>query len=452
MRPWRLLPDPLIRNRCPYSDYPAFLHLCNISNINVGFLVKSSITVVDVTQYGKSETITNPTTGSVSLLNDRPPLVLRAKATLPNSTHTVAFTVIVNHLRSLDSIDDPASGPFVRLKRQLPAEFLANLIQARQAADPNEIIITLGDFNAYQFNDGYVDVTGTVIGKPSAPGQDVLSTPAITNPPLSLMVNIEATSQQYSYTFSGSAEELDQFALNPPAMEILSGVATARLNADFPEAYRGDFSRPEPVSDHDWLVGYFNLPPATLCNGAYSGTYVGNLTVSAGQTCIFVGGGVTGNIMQSGGELVLAGSTVGGNVQVQGGGMFSLSGGTSGPTKIGGNLQVQNLPASTSQNQICNVTVSGNVEFQNNQAPVEIGGTSMCPGNVVHGNLQVQNNTAAAAVYNNIVTGNLQIQNNTGSAMVFGNGVSKNLLCDGNTTISGGGNTAHQKQGQCVNY
>jgi len=244
--------------------YTAYLVEGNdISNINVGFLVKSNITVVDVTQYGKDDTITNPTSGSVSPLNDRPPLVLRARAALPGSNNSVAFTVIVNHLRSLDSIDDPSSGPFVRLKRQLQSEFLANLIQSRQAADPNEKIIAIGDFNAYQFNDGYVDVAGTVKGTPAPASQVVLASNPITNPVLTALVDLEDSSQQYSYDFSGSAQEIDQYLLNPPALSIFSRVATARLNADFPEAYRGDFSRPERVSDHDWVVGYFTLPPAS---------------------------------------------------------------------------------------------------------------------------------------------------------------------------------------------
>ncbi len=244
--------------------YTAYLVEGNdISNINVGFLVKSNITVVDVTQYGKSDTITNPTTGSVSLLNDRPPLVLRARAAQPGSNNSVAFTVIVNHLRSLDSIDDPSSGPFVRLKRQLQADYLANLIQSRQAADPSEKIIAIGDFNAYQFNDGYVDVVGTVKGTPAPASQVVLPTNPITSPALTALVDREDPSQQYSYDFSGNAQELDQYLLNPPALSIFSRVATARLNADFPEAYRGDFSRPERISDHDWVVGYFTLPPAS---------------------------------------------------------------------------------------------------------------------------------------------------------------------------------------------
>ncbi|HEX3877926.1 MAG TPA: hypothetical protein VHW24_13130, partial [Bryobacteraceae bacterium] len=244
--------------------YTAYLAEGNdISNINVGFLVKSNITVVDVTQYGKDETIVNPTSGSVSKLNDRPPLVLRARAAQPGSNNSVAFTVIVNHLRSLDDIDDPSSGPFVRLKRQKQAEYLANLIQSRQAADPNEKIISVGDYNAFQFNDGYVDVVGTILGTPAPASQVVLASNPLVNPMLTALVNLEDPSQRYSYTFSGSAQEIDQFVLNPAALSIFSRVATARVNADFPESYRGDFTRPERVSDHDWLVGYFTLPPAT---------------------------------------------------------------------------------------------------------------------------------------------------------------------------------------------
>ena len=67
-------------------------------------------------------------------------------------------TVIVNHLRSLNGVDDPVDGNRVRTKRRAQAEFLANLIQARQTADPDEHIVSIGDYNAFQFNDGYVDV------------------------------------------------------------------------------------------------------------------------------------------------------------------------------------------------------------------------------------------------------------------------------------------------------
>jgi hypothetical protein len=192
-----------------------------------------------------------------------------------------------------------------------------------------------------------------------------------------------------------------------------------------------------------------NAPAAsTSCNGTFSGTFVGNLKVSTGQTCMFVGGGVTGNITQTGGNLVLSGTTVGGNVTIQGGGAFSIG----SFARIVGNLQIQTLPASVNQNQICGVNVIGNLVYQNSNAPVNIGAAAMCPGNTVGGNLQVGSNAAAVGIVGNIVTGNLQVVGDTGSTVVSGNQVAKNLQCSGNTTITGSGNTALQKAGQCAAF
>ena len=150
----------------PNPNYTAYLSEGNdVGGIDVGFLVKQSrISVVSVTQFGLTTTITNPDS-STSILNDRPPLLLRATCPRPGGG-TQAFTVIVNHLRSLNGIDDttagsggyPTEGDRIRFKRRAQAEYLANLIQARQVADPTELIITLGDMNAFNVNDGYVDV------------------------------------------------------------------------------------------------------------------------------------------------------------------------------------------------------------------------------------------------------------------------------------------------------
>jgi lysophospholipase L1-like esterase len=207
---------------------------------------------------------------------------------------------------------------------------------------------------------------------------------------------------------------------------------------------------PSPVG-RDLLAGLVELatPPASsACNGTYYGTFVGNLNVASGQTCIFVGGGVTGNITQTGGNLVLSGTTVGGNVQVQGGGGFSIS----GFARIVGNLQIQNLPASPVQNQVCGLSVSGNLTYQNSNAPIEVGAATMCPGNTVGGDLQVGSNAGAVRIVGNTVRGNLQVQNDTGSTMVLSNNVVKNLQCSGNTVITGAGNTALEKQGQCAAF
>src|SRR5439155_8739577 len=98
--------------------------------------------------------------------------VLRATITEPSSPRhgaitTFPITVIVNHLRSLSGLDDHVYGNRVRTKRRAQAEYLANLIQSRQTADPSERIVSVGDYNAFQFNDGYGDSIGTINGTPT---------------------------------------------------------------------------------------------------------------------------------------------------------------------------------------------------------------------------------------------------------------------------------------------
>lgn len=186
----------------------------------------------------------------------------------------------------------------------------------------------------------------------------------------------------------------------------------------------------------------------TGCNGTFNGTFNGNLTVSAGQMCKFVGGGVTGNVQQGGGNLTLIRTKVGGNLQISGASTFSVGPGTS----VSGDLQVQNLPASAAQNQICGSSVHGNLVFQNSGTALLIGASSSCPGNTVGNDLTVQNNTAATSIIGNTVTGNLVDQGNTAPTQVFNNIVGNNLQCASNTSISGGGNTAKSKQGQCTNF
>src|SRR5439155_13714695 len=60
--------------------YTAYLVEGNdVGGIDVGILVKTArVNVIDVTQVGKDATYINPTSGAAELLNDRPPLVLRA--------------------------------------------------------------------------------------------------------------------------------------------------------------------------------------------------------------------------------------------------------------------------------------------------------------------------------------------------------------------------------------
>ena len=275
-------------------QYQAYLVEGNdIGGIDVGFLVKSSrVTQLSVTQLelagcdhvtpSTCNNYVNPNTGALDILNDRPPLVL--VASIPRAGGgLLGFTVIVNHLRSLNGIDDTTVdgsgtvGARVRDKRRKQAEFLANYIQGRQTANPNEKIITVGDMNAFRVNDGYVDSIGTILGTPAPADQVVLASSDLVNPDQTDLVDTLPAAQQYSYNFDGNAQTLDHIIINPPALAILNRFAYARNDSDF--AVKNYESTNElRISDHDQPVAYFSLSAPTAANGIITG----RVTTAAG--------------------------------------------------------------------------------------------------------------------------------------------------------------------------
>jgi predicted extracellular nuclease len=253
----------------PNPGYQAYLVEGNdVGGIDVGFLVKSAtVNAVDVIQIGKDTTYINPNTNSSELLNDRPPLVLRATVQQPSGV-LLSFTVIVVHQRSLSGITS-SDGNRIRAKRRAQAEFLANYIQARQSANPGENLAVSGDYNAFQFNDGLVDVMGTVRGTPAPPEEVLLASSDLVNPDLTNLSGLLSPAQRYSYVFDGNAQSLDHSLVNNNMFRRASRFVYARNNADFPESFRNDPSRPERFSDHDPEVAYFALdgaPPGLVAN------------------------------------------------------------------------------------------------------------------------------------------------------------------------------------------
>jgi hypothetical protein len=180
------------------------------------------------------------------------------------------------------------------------------------------------------------------------------------------------------------------------------------------------------------------------CNGVYNGTFKGNLTVSAGQTCTFVGGGVTGSIVETGGKLVLNGAAVGGNLSISGG-TFAI-----GPqTVIKGNVSLQEIGSGTVQDTLCGSSIGGNLVVYENKSPILIGSSAGCAGNLISGSLSVSQNAAPTTMYYNTVGGSLVDQQNSRPTQVYFNHISGFLTCQSNTSITGGGNTATKKLGQC---
>lgn len=243
----------------PNPNYVAYLEEGNdVGGIDVGFLVKpAKVDVINVTQIGKTEPF------QTGLLNDRPPLVLNAKIKNRPGRRDFPIYVIANHLRSLIDIEDVgATGDRVRHKREAQAEFLASLIQSLQNGNPDAHIVSVGDYNAFEVNDGYADVMGVIRGNPAPADQVTVAGPDLVNPDLTdLMVSALPPSQQYSYSFEGNAQIIDHILVTQALNPRLSRMAVARVNADFPDVYRSDANRPERISDHDAPVAFFNFPP-----------------------------------------------------------------------------------------------------------------------------------------------------------------------------------------------
>lgn len=260
-------------------QYVAYLEEGNdVGKINIGYLVSTAevrtgvprVTVLEVVQYGKEEVDTNPN-GSTSVMHDRPPLLLRAEVNGAGGG-VYPVTLIGNHLRSLNDVSstEPGSGGWsttgarVRAKRASQARYTAQLVHDRQTQFPQEHLVLLGDFNAFEYSDGYADLMGIITGREAAESTvlNYVDSPVAT--PLTNMTTLSPAADRYSYVFEGNAQTLDHIVVNQALLDAVPGARTehARINAEFGGDNYGDDSVAIRVSDHDPVVLY--LPADSL--------------------------------------------------------------------------------------------------------------------------------------------------------------------------------------------
>ncbi|KAB2966113.1 MAG: nuclease [Thermoanaerobaculia bacterium] len=258
----------------------------DVGGIDVGYLVKTApvsgsvprVEVLDVAQEGYDTLFVNPDLSS-EFLNDRPALRLDAVVHFA-SADSFPLTVIVNHLRSLSGVNSESAGSNgwttvgerVRAKRQQQAEELAGIVQARQVADPAEWLVMVGDFNAFEFNDGFGDSMGTILGAPAPDDETVVPGDGadLVEPDLVLL----APAGAYSYVFDGNAQSLDHALANAALVAASAAVRgeIAHLNADFAETVRNDDTTVARLSDHDPEVAFVRpaaLDPERLFRGDF---------------------------------------------------------------------------------------------------------------------------------------------------------------------------------------
>jgi len=234
----------------PGLAYTAYLIEGNDpGGIDVGFLVRDTVSVYDVAQFG--EDLQFEFNGSWWDTFDRPPLVLDAEYVGHGGPFPIV--VIANHLRSLNRIDDPTS--LARPKRYEQAYQLSKFIQSLQLTNPDAPLVVTGDFNAFEFTDGYVDVMGQITGNldPQGallPGSDEVD-PDLFNETLAL-----PGAERYSFVFEGTAQDFDHMLTSQSIAPVINGVEYARGNADAPANLFSDDGTPLRASDHDGVVLY----------------------------------------------------------------------------------------------------------------------------------------------------------------------------------------------------
>lgn len=284
----------------------------------LGFLLKKSlvggqprVTLVGAAQeYGAGLHVLCPdgVSYTAGLLNDRPPLVVDLLIAGPNGSQ-LPVTVINNHLKSMIDLDSTADadanyacfndplnpgggeGRRNRAKRQQNAEFLAELVQQFQAADASRAIVLVGDFNAYEFNDGYADLMGTIKGEPSANDATVVPDDGtdLVTPDLILLTELAPRDERYSYTFAGNAQTIDHILVNEAVVSRTVGeprMEFARVNADFHQADRTDTGNAFANSDHDPALAFLDVAAFRTADLSVSNASVA-ATASVGDTLTY---------------------------------------------------------------------------------------------------------------------------------------------------------------------
>ena len=251
------------------------------SGIDVGFLVRTDRVRVDqVTQLGGDVTWVDPGTGESDFLHDRPSLLLEATMLDRNG---FSFRLLAVHPKSLIGVDSGADAPRNRAKRLEQAKDIARDVQALQtdAKSSYEPLVVLGDFNAYPFTDGWVDVVGAIAGTYDDSANLLNLGGNIVTPALWNAVESVPENDRYSFLFTqqlgaiqgyarnGSfdsgrdvpvAQVLDQALLDRLAQRCFRDFQYGRADLDAPDQTQRDAAgytdvrKAIGVSDHDGFV------------------------------------------------------------------------------------------------------------------------------------------------------------------------------------------------------
>ncbi|HET6655060.1 MAG TPA: lamin tail domain-containing protein [Gammaproteobacteria bacterium] len=270
-----------LNGQYPSINYvPKLLEGNDIGGIDVGYLVNTTRVRIDaVEQLGMYEYWTTPK-GHWRPIFDHPPLVLHG--TFIAGGMDKPFMVMVNHMKARQSVDDVTStgAPTAEanednLKRLHQAYSTANHVQDLQSGNPGVPLLVVGDFNTYQFADGYVDIIGMISGTYQfganlydLTDMGLESDSNVVSPTLWNAVLSVPEDERYSYLFSAdlgktqggdprevpTEQVLDHALLNKPARALFARMDFGHANEGASYDVESSSTGPIGVSDHDGFV------------------------------------------------------------------------------------------------------------------------------------------------------------------------------------------------------
>jgi len=205
----------------------------DISGIDVGFLIQSKYQVKSVKQLFKKTKLANGN----SLLFSRPPLLIKV------CKQSNCISLLNLHLRSMIGIRSKSKGHRVRTKRLEQATTIARWIDQYQSAHIGQSLMVLGDLNALSPSDQYIDVVGTIIGKPDNTNTKLWSQDLIKHDLIDLTRRVP-DNKRYSYIHKEQKQVLDYMLINQQFKPKLKRIWFSEIDYRF--------------SDHAGLIADFS--------------------------------------------------------------------------------------------------------------------------------------------------------------------------------------------------
>ena len=272
------------------TNYTAYV--AGTDTVNSGFLINgNTLKNVTLSEVGRGSTYTSST--GPAMLWDHPPLVLTGEFARIGKNYPV--TVLNVDFLPRDNSGDATLGPEVRAHRAAQASAVSQLVQQYQLAGAN--VIVAGNFNAYEYNDGYVDVLGVVKGAPAA--ASAVTTYQATNtisPLTDFTTSIDATTR-YNVIERGNAASIEHILASSTVTDSTTAAASLasyvnlvtqpHFSTDFAAIDANSATTPAGLTPHDGFLVNFAIPPvpttATLTPSALN---FGDIEINGGKATL----------------------------------------------------------------------------------------------------------------------------------------------------------------------